>query len=179
MQIVFESHATTLDNEAGLASGWNDVELSDLGKKQAKELGARYDINDFDAIFCSDLQRSYKTAQLAFPGISSSKLFIDWRLRECDYGDFTQKAGQAIESQRAKRVAQPFPNGESYEQAMERMKSFVDDLRKYGKKFNKVMVIGSRATQYGLDCWVNGKNLEDLVNEPWQSQPGWHYDLEK
>lgn len=29
--IIFEMHSTSLDNEKHLASGWNDVELSELG----------------------------------------------------------------------------------------------------------------------------------------------------
>lgn len=53
--IIFESYGTTYDNEAEISSGWFDVELSDLGKKQAKELGERYKNEDCDAIFCSDL----------------------------------------------------------------------------------------------------------------------------
>ena len=62
VEIVFEAHSTTLDNESRLASGWFDVGLSELGKRQAKELGERYKDEVFDAVFCSDLQRSYKTA---------------------------------------------------------------------------------------------------------------------
>jgi alpha-ribazole phosphatase/probable phosphoglycerate mutase len=42
LKIIFESHGTTLDNEAHLSSGWFDVELSELGKKQAEELGKRH-----------------------------------------------------------------------------------------------------------------------------------------
>lgn len=64
--IIFESHVTTFDNEAHLSSGWFDVELSPLGKKQAKELGERYKNENFDVIFCSDLYRSYKTARDSF-----------------------------------------------------------------------------------------------------------------
>jgi len=64
--LIFESHSTTKDNEAGTAAGWYDVELSDVGMQQAKELGQRYAGQAFDAVFCSDLQRSYKTAELAF-----------------------------------------------------------------------------------------------------------------
>lgn len=48
--IVFESHATTFDNEAHLASGHNDIELSPLGIQQAKELGERYKNDSFDSI---------------------------------------------------------------------------------------------------------------------------------
>ena len=63
--IIFEAHSTSLDNEAKLASGHNDVELSELGRKQSKELGERYADQSFDAIYCSDLRRSYETAQAA------------------------------------------------------------------------------------------------------------------
>lgn len=39
--IIFESHGTTIDNEKHLASGWADVELSELGVKQSKEMGEK------------------------------------------------------------------------------------------------------------------------------------------
>ena len=38
VNIIFETHSTTLDNEAHLSSGQNDVVLSPAGEKQAKEL---------------------------------------------------------------------------------------------------------------------------------------------
>ena len=53
--IIFEAHSATLDNEAYRSSGHNDVDLSELGIKQSKELGERYKNENFDAIFCSDL----------------------------------------------------------------------------------------------------------------------------
>jgi broad specificity phosphatase PhoE len=31
MKIYFTTHSTTKDNENNIASGWNDVELSELG----------------------------------------------------------------------------------------------------------------------------------------------------
>ena len=40
--IIFETHSTSLDNEAGIASGHNDVDLSEMGLRQAKELAERY-----------------------------------------------------------------------------------------------------------------------------------------
>jgi alpha-ribazole phosphatase/probable phosphoglycerate mutase len=64
--LIFESHSTTEDNEAGLAAGWLDTPLSERGKQQAKELSERFKGQSFDAIFCSDPQRSYKTAEIAF-----------------------------------------------------------------------------------------------------------------
>lgn len=173
--IVFEAHATSLDNEVRLASGHNDVELSGLGKKQAKELGERYKNQKFDAIFCSDLQRSYKTAEIAF----GEKFLIikDSRFRECDYGDLTQHPSSEVDPEKINRIKTPFPNGESYEETSERMKSFLDDLLKnYNNK--KVMIIGHRATQYGLEHWIKGLSLEKIISAPWSWQPGWTYHLE-
>jgi broad specificity phosphatase PhoE len=39
--IVFETHATSTDNEAGIATGWLAGELSEAGRRQAAELGQR------------------------------------------------------------------------------------------------------------------------------------------
>lgn len=172
--IIFEAHATTIDNEAEVASGHNDVELSDLGIKQARELGGRYDRQHFDAIFCSDLQRSYKTAEIAFG--DRFPIIKDARLRECDYGDLTQKSKDIIDRERPKRISEPFPNGESYEQTVERMRLFLDEQKeKYDGK--TVMIIGHRATQYGLEVVLNSAPIIEIVTAPWQWQPGWRYEM--
>lgn len=176
IEIIFESHATTYDNEKKIASGHFDVALSEVGIEKAKELGQRRADEHFDAIFCSDLQRSYKTAELAFG--NKFPIFQDRRLRECDYGDFEHRPSSEIEAERINRIRQPFPNGESYEQCAEYMRTFLEEiLADYDGK--RIMVIGSRATQYGLQRWVEGTSLEDIVSAPWQRQPGWTYKLEK
>ena len=172
--VIFESHATSTDNEAGLASGHNDVALSELGVAQAKELGRRRQNEHFDAIFCSDLQRSYRTAELAFGAASS--VIKDPRLRECNYGGLTQRPASEVEAQKAAHIHEPFPRGERYADTMVRMRSFLDDLgRDYPGK--RVMIIGHRATQYGLEHWLNHVPLAQTVTAPWSWQPGWEYAL--
>ena len=176
MQIIFEPHATTFDNEAKVCSGWNDVALSPTGEKQAAEMGTRYSLEDFDAIFTSDLQRAYRTAKLAFLELDTLKLRLDWRLRECDYGDMTLAPRAEVDADKITRIRKPFPNGESYEQAMQRMKSFIDDLRQ--ADFKRVLIIGSRATHYGLDHWIDNVTLEHLLTHEFVWQPGWKYELQ-
>lgn len=172
--IVFESHSTSLDNEKNLASGWKDVALSPLGIQQAKELGERRKKEKFAAIFCSDLQRSYKTAQIAFG--DKFPIIKDSRLRECNYADLTQYPSEEVDKEKPKRIKNPFPDGESYEQISARMKSFLKDLLKnYNGK--KVMIIGHRATQYGLEHWIKGVPLEEVISASWKWQPGWEYQL--
>lgn len=173
--VVFEAHSTSLDNEAHVASGHNDVELSELGKRQAKELGERYKNEHFGAIFCSDLQRSYKTAEIAFG--QTFPIIQDKRLRECDYGDLTQHPSNEVDLQKVSHISTPFPHGESYEQTSARMKSFLDDLKKnYDGK--RVMIIGHRVTQYGLEHWIKEISLKEIITTPWSWQPGWTYHLE-
>jgi len=175
--IIFESHGTTFDNEADLSSGIYDVALSPLGESQAVELGKRHQNDELATVFCSDLQRSYKTAELAFKERNIS-IIKDKRLRECDYGDYTRQPYNQVKPMRGSYITQPFPNGQSYEQAAQLVKNFLLDLLKdYDGKV--VMVIGHRATQYGLDHWLKGVPLVDAVTAPWHWQPGWVYSLDK
>jgi len=174
LTIIFEAHGTTFDNEAHLSSGHNDVALSSLGEQQSREMGERYKDDHFDAIFTSDLQRAYKSAEIGFG--SKWPIVQDARLRECDYGGFTQHPSEEVDVQKTLRITEPFPNGESYTQTTARMKSFLDDLKRdYDGK--RVMIIGHRATQYGLDHLINDVPLEQLVSSHFKWQPGWEYKL--
>ena len=118
------------------------------------------------------------TAKVAFSGLYV--ITRDPRLRECDYGTFTGKASSVVEAEKPKRITEPFPGGESYEQAAGQMKEFLADLLDiYGQKQKRVMIIGHRATQYGLEHWINGVPLKEAVTAPWKWQPGWTYELSK
>jgi len=173
--IIFESHGTTYDNENEISSGYADAKLSPLGRRQAKELGERYRSQHLDAVFCSDLSRSYETGEIAF-GSRGIPIIKDARLRECDYGDLTQHSSKEVGPLKRKYIKVPFPNGESYEQTSRRMKGFLQGLLKnYDGK--KVIIIGHRATQYGLEHWIKRLPLLEVVTVPWKWQPGWTYHL--
>jgi 2,3-bisphosphoglycerate-dependent phosphoglycerate mutase len=85
IELVFESHATTVDNEQGRATGWLPGELSGQGRVQARALGSRRRDDGIAAVFSSDLGRAAQTVSIAF-GSSGIPVLYDWRLRECDYG---------------------------------------------------------------------------------------------
>src|SRR6187397_2776419 len=57
IEILFETHSTTTDNERWVASGWLDGQLSPLGRRQASELGERRAEEEIVAVFTSDLAR--------------------------------------------------------------------------------------------------------------------------
>ena len=66
VKITYFIHGITTDNEKDLTTGWLPGELSELGIKQAKELGNLVSNKHFDVVFCSDLKRAVDSAKLAF-----------------------------------------------------------------------------------------------------------------
>ncbi|MFH0803877.1 MAG: histidine phosphatase family protein [Candidatus Tagabacteria bacterium] len=175
MKIYFAAHATTKDNEAKIASGWQDTELSETGIQQAQELGIIFKEIKVDLICCSDLKRAVDTVKIAFE--NKIPVTIDARLRELNYGDFNGKPNEIVEPVKKESIKKPFLNGESYEQALERIHDFYHELKeKYPDK--TVLVVGHRATQYGLDTLVGGKTIEECLNAPFKWQPYWEYTLE-
>lgn len=173
MKIYFVAHSTSKDNEEGIASGWKDVELSELGIQQAKQLGSAFSGIKIDMICASDLTRAVATVQIAFQG--KIPVLVDKRLRELNYGDYNGAPSKVVTSMKDKAINEPFPNGESYNQAMVRLHEFYNELKaKYPDK--TVLVVGHRATQYGLDT-LTGKTIEECLSKPFQWQSYWEYNI--
>jgi broad specificity phosphatase PhoE len=174
MKMYFVTHATSKDNEKGIASGWRDVELSKTGVQQAKSLGERFKDIKIDLICCSDLKRAVDTVKIAFG--EKYPVIIDKRLREINYGDFNGKPKELIDLIKEKHIKEPFPNGESYEQAIARVQDFFKELKeKYSDK--TVLVVGHRATQYGLEIITGQKTLKECLKTSFRWQPYWEYTL--
>lgn len=102
-------------------------------------------------------------------------VIIDKRLRELNYGNFDGKSKDIVSSMKHDAIKNSFPNGESYEQAMVRTHDFYNELKeKYNDK--TILVVGHRATQYGLDT-LTGKTLEECLVLDFKWQPYWEYNL--
>ena len=174
VRIVFETHSTTEDNEAGIATGWLPGRLSATGREQAADLGRRRAADGLAAIFCSDLARAVETAAIAF-GDAAVPVLLDWRLRECDYGELNGTSAAEIEAGRGAHLDVPYPGGESWAQATARVTRFAADLlvRWSGQR---VLVIGHVATRWGLDV-LTGSSLTDLSARGFAWQPGWEYTI--
>lgn len=178
LTIFYSPHMASVDNEAKRASCHADVPLSQAGRERAVELGRHYAAEKLDAVFHSDLQRATATAQLAFAerGIP---LIPDARLREYDYGDLTQHPVAEVEAEFPRRITEPFPRGESLVMVAQRIGAFLRDaLHEYDGK--TILVIGHRATRYGLKYWCSAATLEEIANAPWPwlEVPIWRYALE-
>jgi broad specificity phosphatase PhoE len=173
LELVYETHSLTTDNEEGIATGWLPGRLSAAGREQAHLLGERRRNDGLAAVFASDLARAVETAELAFGG-SGIPLFLDGRLRECSYGELDGAPVDRVAAVRAQHVEIPFPGGESYRQVVERTAAFLTDLRRDWDG-RRVCVIAHSANRWALDHLVHGTPLEQLVDAPFAWQEGWEY----
>src|SRR5687767_6543029 len=120
IQLVFETHSISEDNEHGIATGWHDGRLSARGRALAAELAERRRDNDIQAVFSSDLGRAVETARIAFAQ-SAIPILLDWRLRECDYGALNGQPAVELHRDRRRYLDAAYPGGESWRQAIERV----------------------------------------------------------
>ena len=177
--ITYFVHGTTTDSEKDLATGWAAGELSELGIKQVKDLGALVSHEYFDVVFSSDLKRAVDSALIAFG--DRYGIIPDSRLRECNYGSLTLKPAQEFQNNMSDYIEIPYSGGESYRQVEERIADFLDMLKKEycGKT---VAVVAHQAPQLALDVLIGDKSWPQAIDEDWRKsgawQPGWEYEIE-
>jgi broad specificity phosphatase PhoE len=173
VELVYETHSTSVDNERGIATGWLDGTLSERGREQARALGERRREDGAAAVYVSDLGRAVETAAIAFRN-SGIPVHHDLRLRECDYGALNGAPAAEVSAVREHHVDEPFPGGESYRQVVERTRSFLAEVaaRHDGER---IVVVAHSANRWALEHLVQGTPLEELVGAPFAWQEGWLY----
>jgi 2,3-bisphosphoglycerate-dependent phosphoglycerate mutase len=177
LHLTFETHSWSEDNDRGLATGWLPGRLSARGRTLAKELGERR--RDAAVVFVSDLGRATETAAIAFDGLGTP-ILADWRLRECDYGRLNGAPAVQIHAQRRAHIDEPYPQGESWRGATERVDAVLNDLTgPLGERWagGRILIIGHVATRWALDCRLAGRKLDDLIDEDFAWREGWDYEL--
>jgi broad specificity phosphatase PhoE len=175
IELVYETHSRTIDNETGFATGWLPGRLSETGRGFARKLGERRRDDGLVVVFTSDLARAVETAELAFAG-SGIPVREDSRLRECNYGELNGRPVAEIDAEKLRRIDEPYPGGESYRQVVERVESFLEDLSPECDG-SRVLVISHAAPRWALEHLLHGVPLEDLVTAPFEWQEGWTYRL--
>ena len=121
-------HSTTEDNEAGIATGWLPGRLSAQGRELAADLADGRRRAAVDAVFTSDLNRALETVELTFGRDPVVPVLHDWRLRECDFGDLNGADVALVHAERLRFLDEPYPAGESWRQAIDRVGRFIADL---------------------------------------------------
>ncbi len=177
VEIVYETHSLTTDNENGFATGWLPGQLSQAGRDHARELGYRRRADGIAVVFTSDLARAVETAEIAFARCDIP-IRKDRRLRECDYGTLNGAPVDELAPIRYRHIRQPYPGGQSYQDVVAQTRNFLTEVARDWDG-RRVLVIAHSANKWALDHLLHGIALEDLVGAPFAWQEGWHYTLPK
>lgn len=85
MKIILVRHAQTINNKEGIAQSHSDSELTKEGQIQLQKTKMFLKEYKIDAIFCSDLDRSFESAKIISEP-HKLKPIIDDRLKEINWG---------------------------------------------------------------------------------------------
>jgi 2,3-bisphosphoglycerate-dependent phosphoglycerate mutase len=138
-------------------------------------LGERRRNDGIDQVLSSDLGRAVETAEIAFGG-TSVPVRYDRRLRECNYGSLNGMPRALLDAERSSHLDEPWPQGESWREAVERVGSCLRELPAVFEG-RRVLVIGHVATRWAFDHYANGVALERLLEEDFAWREGWEYRL--
>lgn len=142
--IALFRHGLTPENERGAYIGWTDVSLSENGIKGVNK--TKEQINQYDAVFTSDLKRCLETADLLFPD-ESKTLISDFR--EMNFGVWEGKTYEDLQSDLLYRswidhfYSEKPPEGESFAEFSHRIENgFVQIIETVmEKKLSNVAIV--------------------------------------
>lgn len=150
MRFIFIRHGLTLDNESMKLSGFIDSELSETGKKQAKQTSIRLKDEKIDLIYSSPLKRAMNTAK-EIAQVNNIHVDIFDEFKEMNFGDFEGLTFNEIElnyKEEYERLKNEsfeynFPNGENMIGFHGRISNKIEDIIK--KQDGKTVLIVSHA----------------------------------
>jgi probable phosphoglycerate mutase len=170
--ITYFPHATTLDNEMGVCTGWNDVALSKKGFQQAKSLNRELKNHRFDRVYCSDLSRAQQSASIVFP---NETIHSDTRLREMNYGERNGAATSAF-VEGYSLYKHGFIEGENLNDVEYRLRQFLNDVN---WQRSNIALVSHRFPQLALEVIINGLTWQEAISQDWRVhgnwQAGWKY----
>lgn len=166
VRLVIVRHGETEWNAGGRIQGQTDVHLSAHGEAQARRLSSRLAEEPIAVAYTSDLQRAWRTAELAVEGRSVS-IVRDPVWRELHFGEWEglnyAEAASRDPELASKRLRHPAyvapPNGEHLGDLITRIRPALDSIR--GAHAGETVLI---ATHGGvvrvLGCYFLGLDLE-------------------
>lgn len=136
-KLLLVRHGETIWNkETRLQGGGSDIDLNEMGKKQAQMAGEALKGEKLDAIACSNLKRALYTAQ-AIAKYHQVQIEVYPELKEIDAGSIDGLKGEEISKtypeffrQWASGQIERIPGGESLGEVQARTWGVVEDLKK-------------------------------------------------
>ena len=102
-QLYLVRHGEVEEKYHRIYGGRIDMDLSDLGRRQAEALGGFFKKHKPDAIYCSSMKRALQTLEPIRNGWSLEPVILD-DLREIDFGEWTGLEWEEVARRHAAEV---------------------------------------------------------------------------
>ena len=174
MKLWLVRHGETAANVAGLYSGHAPTPLTERGIRQAQTLGKRLQAVPFQRVFCSELERTQRTASLLL-GERNLPLECRAELNEMFFGDWEMRHHRDLQHEDAENYAawcadwqHAAPtNGEGFQAFAGRVSGFTTTLSQY-RELDHLLIVGHQGVLSLL--------IAQLLNLP--NSAMWHFPIE-
>jgi broad specificity phosphatase PhoE len=162
MKLLLVRHGESEYNSARRFAGHVDIDLTDKGRRQVEKLRERLLEEKIDAVYCSDLVRAQKTAEIALSGRNIQVVTCP-ELREISYGEIEGLEFNEIKTrfpEVAKQLAKSetelsFPGGETFPQFVDRVTTFTARLKQHAEN-DSILVVAHGGPLRALMCSMLG-----------------------
>jgi len=172
MEIFVTRHGQTDWNVLEKLQGQTDIELNDIGRKQARETGELIKNEKIDLIITSPLKRAKETAQIINRNfnvfIIEDKRLMERRFGKCEGLNKTERK----ELEKIKPEINDiwnynrnvdFYNMETMKEFCDRVYEFLDDMiKKYKDK--RILIVTHGGTSVPIKCYFKRYPLEQLID---------------
>lgn len=172
-KIIMIRHGFSVSNKLQFFTGNLDIELSDIGKEQAKLCGKYFKKEKIDAIYSSDLIRAYDTA-VPISEATGLEIIKEKELREIRAGDWEGVPFNELEEKypyeyglwRRDIGKAICPNGESVKDFSRRIINIVTKLAE--ENTGKTICITTHATPIRVMCtYSQGIPIDEMAKVQW------------
>lgn len=173
-RIFFVRHGQSIGNLVGRFLGITDLNISELGHKQAERTAHFLNKENIDALYSSDLIRAYNTA-VPLAKLKGLDIIKDKGLREIVAGEWENTPFDELVERYTDEYAKTWINdigfakpvgGESVAELSDRV---YDTVKRIAEQNNgKTVAIFTHATPIrAFFCKIYGKTLAEMKNVPW------------
>ncbi|MBU3143502.1 alpha-ribazole phosphatase [Clostridium sp. CF012] len=165
MNIYLLRHGQTEENRRGSYYGNLDISLNEIGISQGNKANAFFNDIKLDRVYVSDKKRTREMANLVL-GQVEIQVIQDNRINETNFGDFEGKTYEEIKTRYPKECVSwqnnwmefvP-PSGESYIELCERVKGFMEDIKKL--ECDNILICTHSGVIRAIYCYVMNENID-------------------
>jgi broad specificity phosphatase PhoE len=152
VELTLVRHGQSIANRDGIMQGQSDAPLSELGRRQASQLGEWFAARamEWDAVYCSPLSRARDTARIITDRLGRAAPLENPDLLEVHAGEMQGKTGPVLRVEHASFYARGLDGlgdysefgGESYEAVQTRARRFLAMLTdRHGRASERVLAV--------------------------------------